>query len=235
VAFLDDDDIWLPGKLEVQVSVLDREPAVGLVCSNARVTDESGREIGPLMLRPDQGVSGDVLAELLGVNFVVDSSVVARRSLIERAGGFTELKHMRGVDDYDLWLRIAANTRIVYLPESLVYYREHGGSMRIGVPRSRHWSGVLEAVENVGRFLDVDDVRKSKLVKPRRAEYLVRLALAQRSELGARTAGRSLAAALKADPAAALSTLLWEPVDGRLRAARSALGRLLRRAGVRSS
>ena len=114
--------------------VLDREPGVGLVCSNARVIDESGTEIRALYLT-NEAVSSDSLAALVNVNFVVISSAVARGELLERVGGFTEDIRLRGVEDYDLWLRVGAVSRLAYLAEPLLAYRRHRGSMMAGVPR----------------------------------------------------------------------------------------------------
>ena len=207
-AFLDSDDVWFPEKLARQVAVLDRSPDVGLVCSNASVIDEDGNEISDRYLPPDEGASGDVLEKLLDVNFVVNSSAVARRELVQRAGGLSEDPRLRAVEDYDLWLRLAATGKVVYLAESLAGYREHGESLRADVPRATHWTGVLGAVENLDRFLDAGDIRRKTLVRPRRARLLVQLARSELTERGPVAAARTLGRAVQLDPGAVAQVAL---------------------------
>jgi glycosyltransferase involved in cell wall biosynthesis len=202
VAFLDSDDVWFPEKLERQVAVLDRSQGVGLVCSNASIIDEDGNEIRRHYLPPGEGASGEVLEQLLEVNFVVNSSAVTRRTLIERAGAFSEDPRLRAVEDYDLWLRLGATCEVVYLAEVLVGYREHSESLRAHVPRMAHWAAVLGAVENLDRSLDAGDMRRKTLVRPRRARLLVQLARAELTERGPVAAARTLSRAVQLDPAA---------------------------------
>ncbi len=201
VAFLDSDDVWLPGKLARQVDVLDRDPEIGLVCTNARVRDENGGyrgESGHLYLRSDQGASGRVLPQLLNDNFVIVSTVVARRKVIEQVGGFAEEPLLRGVEDYDLWLRIAAISGIAYLPEPLALYREHPSSMRLEVPRSQHWRSMLRILDRLsaGIAISRSEGNTRRLLRDRAAMYEVALASAQRTEVGITTAVWTLTVAL---------------------------------------
>jgi glycosyltransferase involved in cell wall biosynthesis len=46
LAFLDDDDVWLPTKLERQVAVLDHDPGIGLVTCRAWLVNEKGEVMG---------------------------------------------------------------------------------------------------------------------------------------------------------------------------------------------
>jgi glycosyltransferase involved in cell wall biosynthesis len=223
VAFLDSDDIWLPEKLERQISVLDRNPSVGLVCSNAVVIDQNGNQIRDFYLRPEQGSSGKVLEQLLDVNFVIVSSAVVRRELIDQAGGFREDVRLRGIEDYDLWLRVSAVSEVVYLPEALLQYREHAGSMRMEVPRTTHWISLLTSLDNLEHFLEESDPRRQKLLRRRRAELLVELARAQRSEVGRASALRSLRQATHLDARAAARQVLRSTAARALRSARNAV------------
>jgi len=98
VAFLDDDDAWLPAKLDRQLSLLNAEPGAGLVFSRVeRFGDEQGPWPRILPERPE-------LRSLLAANFIACSTVVARRSALERAGPFDE--SLPRAQDFDLWLRI---------------------------------------------------------------------------------------------------------------------------------
>jgi glycosyltransferase involved in cell wall biosynthesis len=211
VAFLDSDDIWLPTKLERQVEVLMRSPTVGLVCSNARVIDDHGAELDHRYLAEEIEARGTELEELLRVNFIINSSAIVRRTLVEAVGCFSESSDLRALEDYDLWLRIAAASEVAYLPDALILYREHPGSVRRDAIRREHLTGLLTIMDNFEEALHEDD-RKLALIRARRAELLVRLAVAQRAEVGLRAAVRSLLAAMKVDPGAAASILLIRPI-----------------------
>lgn len=226
VALLDSDDVWFAEKLERQVEVLEHEASVGLVCSNACVIDETGNEIKALYFDPDEAARRHTFSALLEANFVVNSSAVARRELVERVGGFSEDTRLRGVEDYDLWLRVGALSRLAYLPVPLLAYRRHPTSVTAGVPASRYWNSVVVAVENLDRFLDEADPRRGALLRPRRAELLAERARAEAVERRPTAAVRSLAGAMRLDPRAATSVLLSGHTLGRTReAVRVALGR----------
>lgn len=205
VAFLDSDDVWYQEKLERQVERLDRDPAAGLICSNARVIDLAGNEIRSLYLDADEGVSGNVLAALLKVNFVITSSAITRRDLAESAAGFAEDARLRGVEDYELWLRIAATNGVVYLAEPLLSYRRHDESVGAAVPASRYWASVLAAITSLDALLDVQE---ASLLRQRRAELCVEIARTSVLERKPAEAMRSLGEALRLDPKAAASHVL---------------------------
>lgn len=114
VGFCDDDDRWLPEKLERQVAHLDPRR---VVASNARLT--SGRDYFPDLTAP----RAPSRAELLRVNPVVVSTAVAARSALLAAGGFHEAAWARGVADYGMWLALADRGVLpLVLPDVTVEY-----------------------------------------------------------------------------------------------------------------
>jgi glycosyltransferase involved in cell wall biosynthesis len=123
VAFLDADDVWLPHKLEMQLRVAD----VPLVYSN-RFNIGGRGELPAIHSDVTPQRQGDVfLALLLEGNFMTASSVMMRRDLFERMGGFCE--HLKSSEDWDLWVRVAENHGIGCCHEPLVRYRFHSGGM----------------------------------------------------------------------------------------------------------
>jgi glycosyltransferase involved in cell wall biosynthesis len=125
LAFLDDDDLWSPLKLRTQ---LDAAASAGAswVYAAAVAVDLSGivTEADPL---PDPDEVSSLL--LSGGNFVPGggSDVIARSELVRRVGGFDE--ELRFFEDWDMWLRLAAEDRPVACPEVLVARLEHGQNM----------------------------------------------------------------------------------------------------------
>jgi glycosyltransferase involved in cell wall biosynthesis len=89
VAFLDDDDEWMPQKLARCVPVLDADRDCGLVYTLALKVDPQGRPMGA-DARPD-GAESPTMNEMLAHPWnVVPSQFVVRRDVFERAGGFHE-------------------------------------------------------------------------------------------------------------------------------------------------
>ena len=122
VAFLDDDDEWLPDKLELQLALFAADPELGVVYSSYLVVDrESGRVVG----RKVAERRGDLSRDLLVRNVIGNtSSVVARRSCFETAGLFDE--QLPSFEDYDLWLRLSTRFRFDFVERDLAKYYVHG-------------------------------------------------------------------------------------------------------------
>jgi glycosyltransferase involved in cell wall biosynthesis len=123
LAFLDADDEWLPEKLERQLATPPDQMAY-TDRFNAGVRGELPdvqSDVTPMH-------KGDLFVPLLlEGNFITASSVLVRRSLFERMGGFFEGLH--GTEDWDLWVRIATEHPIDFIGEPLVRYRFHAGGL----------------------------------------------------------------------------------------------------------
>ncbi len=130
VAFLDDDDAWLPGKLTAQMPAFDAEPDVALVGSGMRVVHD-GRS-SHTRLTPSSTVTFDDLIEdrLAGLH---SSSFVFRRTrLIDEIGMIDESLPGSYGEDYDVLLRTAQISPIHVVNEPLVAVRWTGQSYFYG-------------------------------------------------------------------------------------------------------
>lgn len=126
VAFLDDDDEWMPDRLKVQVPRLDSDDQIGLVSANVDTHDETGRFLGQWFEyhRPPPMLSVETL---FLYNFIPVPTVVVRRSVLDDVGWFdTSLK---SCEDYDLWLRVVARYRVHKCDECLARYRQSATGM----------------------------------------------------------------------------------------------------------
>ena len=141
VAFLDDDDLWLPGHLRASRRALDAQPRAPFV-HGAAVTRGTGgdsayhaRETGPM--------DGDLFAALLHRDIVATSSAVARREDLAQVGGFrADLRHG---EDWDLWLRLARRGPAAWVAEPLVVHRDHDGNLsRQRVSKGEDQAAMLE-------------------------------------------------------------------------------------------
>jgi glycosyltransferase involved in cell wall biosynthesis len=130
VAFLDDDDVWAPSRLARQLSEMARSDARWGYCG-AVVVDRTLRILGAL---PSEG-SGDVFARLLGFNVVPGggSAVVAARDLVQGLGGFDTT--LTSAEDWDMWIRLAAEAPAAVVRSLLVGYTVDRSSMSHDVRR----------------------------------------------------------------------------------------------------
>jgi glycosyltransferase involved in cell wall biosynthesis len=131
VAFLDQDDLWTPEKLERQVHILDVSPAsVGFTFSDVLIVDDMGRSLGlsqgRWIPRSIEGMSrDDRLRALFLHDFIPLISVVVRRACLDECGWFNE-RIRSGMDDYELCLRLIAGCDVRVIREPLATHRTHG-------------------------------------------------------------------------------------------------------------
>ena len=122
IAFLDDDDEWLPKKLALQVEILDNSPSkVGGAYTGYIGVNFADQRV---MYRKVPSKKGDIYRDLLRRNVIgTPSTVLIRRACIEKAGLF-DGSVFYGID-CDLYLRIARHFHFEYLEEPLVKYHIH--------------------------------------------------------------------------------------------------------------
>jgi glycosyltransferase involved in cell wall biosynthesis len=128
VARLDADDVALPERLARQRAFLAAHPEVGLLGTAAREEDPGGGR--PRIVQPPTADAA-LRRALIRANPFVHSSVMVRRELLERAGGYDE--RLAVAQDYDLWMRLARLTGLANLSDVLVVRRLGGG--RVSVER----------------------------------------------------------------------------------------------------
>ncbi|MGG6293246.1 glycosyltransferase [Leptolyngbya sp. AN02str] len=118
LAFLDADDLWLPTKLENQVHLFERSPECGLVHTWLSLIDANGRRTGRTF---QPTTEGHAWAQLVERNTIGCCSVMVRRECFDAAGVFDT--SLRSAEDWDMWLRIAAQYPIGLVPKPLALYR----------------------------------------------------------------------------------------------------------------
>lgn len=124
VTSLDDDDLWLPKKLEHQVAFLENHSHCVLLGCNAFCWEGMGTWAeSPLYFEKNRLGKIDY-NQLLEQNYIVHSSVMFRRTAVEKAGLYSERLSPPIGDDYELWLRIGALGEIWSLTEPLIVFRK---------------------------------------------------------------------------------------------------------------
>jgi glycosyltransferase involved in cell wall biosynthesis len=155
IAFLDADDVWLPGKIDAQLAHLEQHRDVSLCCTRWDLLhpDSSGTYV---IDPPESGRSASdfrsystlTYADLLLDCDVWTSTVVVKRELIHQMGGFDPA--LRRGQDYDYWLRASRVTPIHRLDASLALYRMGSGHAKKFPDKNWELAVVNKALEQWG-------------------------------------------------------------------------------------
>ena len=117
IAFLDADDRWLPAKLLRQVELMQSRPEIGFCSTAVRVEDDEGKLLNVWRCH---GGGTAMLETIFAENAAIAggcSAVMVRKELFDEVGLFDE--SLRGFEDPDLWMRLAAVTGYSCIDETL--------------------------------------------------------------------------------------------------------------------
>ncbi|MBU4462428.1 MAG: glycosyltransferase, partial [Proteobacteria bacterium] len=147
VALLDDDDLWLPEKLERQVEFLKSHPNCVLLGCNAFCWTGTGKwDESPLYFK--KNILGKIrYKELLYKNYIVHSSAMLQRTAIEQAGLYNETLNPPIGEDYELWLRMGVLGEIWVLAEPYTIYRETPQTYYLKLDRRQNYQAAANIYE----------------------------------------------------------------------------------------
>ena len=204
VAFLDDDDLRLPGSLDVQLTLLEADPEAAFVGGGVVLADQNLAPTGDVAV--PRAASGDVFWQVLelGVH-LIPSSVVVRKACLFEVGLFD--RRIPGIDDWDMWARLAESRPVVLDERPVCVYRSPTpGSGQGSSALGRH---MLAAVRHQANLLSLPralaapagrrrDARRN--TRRRVADTLSWRAAEQLPRGAFRFAASSFAAALRISP-----------------------------------
>ena len=131
VAFLDDDDEWLPLKLQLQVKALDENPEAGLCFCGFEAVGENGKSLYFNKYRKEGLV--EPYLDVLNKSFAWTSSILARKDVLD--GGFLFDENLLKNQEWDLTLRMAkANIKFYSINQVLLKLHVHGN--QLGGPKN---------------------------------------------------------------------------------------------------
>ena len=116
IAFLDDDDIWHPEKLNIQMEFLEEHIEIAMASSE---NIHMGYTIRIDRLK---WIHGDLYKKLFMESFIHTSTVVIRKDVLKKIGSFNE--DYKRAEDYDLWLRISRSFPIAHTKTPLTWIRK---------------------------------------------------------------------------------------------------------------
>lgn len=123
VAWINSDDYYLPGAIAEAVRALEENPDCGMVFGDVLSIDGSGQPVN-VMTFGDWG-----LEELMQFHIIGQPGVFMRRAALEQAGYLDRSYHF--MLDHHLWLRIAQQAPIRYVPRKCAAARFHAGAKNV--------------------------------------------------------------------------------------------------------
>jgi glycosyltransferase involved in cell wall biosynthesis len=165
IAFLDSDDIWLPGKLSAQIECMRQhdDAKISHTNINLKVAGKLGETIYPIATQDGRIFEG----LLLHTGSVVCSTLLLKRECIDNVGYFDE--ELRTSEDVHLFLRLAYRYEFHFLKQPLVTKVHHGANLTSGT-NPYFGAGTLLALEKIERLFPEYSRENSKVM--RRAFYL---------------------------------------------------------------
>ena len=145
VAFLDDDDIWLPQKLTLlHMKILEDDGSAGLIYTGAAAYDfENKRELQSRIPEKEGWLQNDLLCR----NYIGSYSAVAvRTDLLLNVGGLDE--NFTALQDRELYTRIARLTRVAFIRANLSYIRVANADRITCSPKKKLESSILYFEKN---------------------------------------------------------------------------------------
>jgi GT2 family glycosyltransferase len=122
IAFIDADDLWLPGKLERQVALLKKKPELGLVyCDVFHFDGHTGENIFRYSQEAKLHHGRVAWQFLLNENFIQSPTPIVRKEVLQDVGLFDP--DLIPVEDWDMWFRIARKYPINFVNQPLARYR----------------------------------------------------------------------------------------------------------------
>jgi len=118
IAFLDSDDLWLPGKLARQVDFFKSNPDA-MICQTEELWIRNGKRVNPK--NRHKKFSGMIFKHSLPLCIVSPSAVMLKKSLLDKTGVFDE--SLPACEDYDLWLRISRKFPVFLIDTPLIIKR----------------------------------------------------------------------------------------------------------------
>jgi hypothetical protein len=121
IAFLDDDDLRLPGSIDKQLHRIAADDQIA-ICYGQALIGDARRQLPTGEIYPAECPEGDIFWQLLEDNFIPMPSVLARKSCLLSAGGFSTSLSL--IEDWDMWLRLSERFLFAAVSEPVAIHRK---------------------------------------------------------------------------------------------------------------
>lgn len=142
LAYLNSDDLYLPGAVSAVVDFLGKRPDVGVVFGDCQVIDAADRVRGLM-----RGQPFSVRRSIRNGEYILQPAAFWRRAVLDKVGLFDV--NLRYALDYEYFIRVGLSFPVAYLPQSLACFRLHGESKTMSQHES-HWREVMAVSQHYG-------------------------------------------------------------------------------------
>jgi glycosyltransferase involved in cell wall biosynthesis len=137
LALLDADDVWLPCRLSESLQCFEGRPEVGLTYGFNDRIDSEGKILDTFDRRQKHGEGRIAPYIYMRKIDLPCPTVTFRRKCVDEVGPFDESRSLRGIEDRDLWLRIALRYEVALVPKLIAHYRMSPNSVSSDSGRMR--------------------------------------------------------------------------------------------------
>ena len=165
IAFCDDDDVWLPEKLFVQVKSL-LKGDYGICYTNSVFVNIHDKVVG-YRKNKNKYYSPSFVNFFLSGGYICTSSVVISSDCINNIGVFDESEDLFSIEDFEYWARILHRYKGCYVDKSLVRYRLHNNNSQsiVFIERLRKSNNFIKSLDlKVGVKSHLKIVKYIKLI-----------------------------------------------------------------------
>ncbi|MBI9049645.1 MAG: glycosyltransferase [Anaerolineaceae bacterium] len=156
IGWINSDDYYLPRVLNQVADVFQENPDIGLVYGDVLAVDGNGKPINVMCYAPW------TVKDLLQFRIIGQSSVFFRRETLQKSGLLDAQYHY--LLDHHLWIRMAAQTKMVYVPQiwSAARYHEQAKNLAEAQNFGKDAQRILLWVENDPAFNEIWQANKRK-------------------------------------------------------------------------
>jgi glycosyltransferase involved in cell wall biosynthesis len=122
IAFLDDDDVWLPAHIRPHLDLLEKEPGLDGVLSQITSVDQELTPLESPWPEHDPGRGDELVRTMLSGYYPQIGGTIVRARVRDTVGGFDEA--LLGDQDWDWQIRVARQRKLAYLPIPCVLFRQ---------------------------------------------------------------------------------------------------------------
>lgn len=130
IARMDADDVSLPGRLQHQVTMMENDGGISVLGSFVDFMNVDGEVTGNWSTDREATSEREIRKLMMRTNCIAHPTVMMRTDVVRK---YLYNPKRKGAEDWDLWMRMLADGfRIAKLPEVLLNYRIHPGSVTAG-------------------------------------------------------------------------------------------------------
>lgn len=168
IAFLDDDDIWLPDKIELQINKFKENKKIGLVYTAQNAIYINQKVI--YQTKPNK--EGNLSKLILFHNYIGSTSqVMIKKEVIKKCGNFD--LNLKALQDYDLWIRICQNYDVGVVKEPCINYYNNLNTNQVSKNTNNYIDASFYISDKYSNIINKKLTKKEQKIRKRNNYLLI--------------------------------------------------------------